>query len=173
LKTKALIAFAAFVLIAGCGKKEGEVAQEQPAQQQLTEQKQPAQTPPAVSGIPQVPGDTITTASGLKYIEMTIGTGELPNAGQLVQFHYTGWLTDGTKFDSSRDKGQPYTSPLSRLAKGVGEGLASMKIGGRRLLIIPPDLGYGPRGAGGDIPPNATLVFDVELVGLQPSGEGQ
>jgi len=181
LKTKALIAFAAFVLIAGCGKKEGEVAQEQPAQQQPaqqqpTEQKQPAQTPSVTaSGIPQVAGDTITTPSGLKYLEMTVGTGEAPQAGQVVQAHYTGWLTDGKKFDSSRDRGQPYPFPLGqgRVIKGWDEGIASMKVGGRRLLIIPSHLAYGPGGRPPYIPGNATLVFDVELVGLQQSGGGQ
>jgi peptidylprolyl isomerase len=154
----------------GC-QKEGEVAQEKPA-----EQKQPAQTPSVTaSGIPQVAGDTITTPSGLKYLEMTVGTGEAPQAWQVVQAHYTGWLTDGKKFDSSRDRGQTFAFPLGqgRVIKGWDEGIASMKVGGRRLLIIPPDLGYGPRGAGGAIPPNATLVFDVELVGLQQSGGGQ
>lgn len=128
-----------------------------------------AQPQSSTEGIPQVPGDTITTASGLKYVEMTVGTGAAPQTGQVVQAHYTGWLTDGKKFDSSRDRGQTFAFPLGqgRVIKGWDEGIASMKVGGRRLLIIPPTLGYGERGAGGVIPPNATLVFDVELVGIQ------
>jgi FKBP-type peptidyl-prolyl cis-trans isomerase len=97
-------------------------------------------------------------------------------AGQLVQAHYTGWLTNGTKFDSSRDRGQLFSFPIGRghVIKGWDEGIASMKVGGRRLLIIPSNLGYGERGTpGGPIPPNATLVFDVELVGIQPSASPQ
>ena len=133
------------------------------------EKQQMAQPQSSTEGIPQVPGDTITTASGLKYVEMTVGTGAAPQTGQVVQAHYTGWLTYGKKFDSSRDRGQTFAFPLGqgRVIKGWDEGIASMKVGGRRLLIIPPTLGYGERGAGGVIPPNATLVFDVELVGIQ------
>jgi len=117
-------------------------------------------------GIPVVPGDTVTTPSGLKYVEITAGTGNTPNAGDVIVAHYTGWLTNGTKFDSSRDRGQPFSFPLGqgRVIKGWDEGIASMKVGGRRLLIIPSALGYGERGAGGTIPPGATLVFDVELL---------
>jgi len=123
-------------------------------------------TPPAGVGITQADGDTVTTESGLKYIDMVVGDGEVPETGKQCVMHYTGWLPDGKKFDSSRDRGTPFPFPLGmgRVIKGWDEGVASMKVGGRRMLIIPPELGYGPRGAGGVIPPNATLIFDVELL---------
>lgn len=96
------------------------------------------------------------------------GDGAVATAGQNVSVHYTGWLTDGTKFDSSVDRGTPFSFPLGggRVIKGWDEGVAGMLIGEKRRLTIPPHMGYGPRGAGGVIPPNATLVFEVELLGL-------
>lgn len=111
----------------------------------------------------------VTTPSGLKYEDMKVGEGAAPAVGQRVKVHYTGWLTDGKKFDSSVDRGQPFTFALGRgmVIKGWDEGVASMKIGGKRKLFIPPELGYGARGAGGVIPPNATLVFEVELLGAE------
>ncbi len=107
-----------------------------------------------------------TTPSGLQYEDTVVGDGSSPRPGQSVQVHYTGWLEDGTKFDSSVDRGQPFVFPLGqgRVIKGWDEGVAGMKEGGKRRLTIPPDLGYGARGAGGVIPPNATLIFDVELL---------
>lgn len=110
--------------------------------------------------------DTVTTPSGLKYKEIKEGTGATPQNGQNVEVHYIGTLEDGTKFDSSRDRNQPFSFKLGmgQVIKGWDEGLSTMKVGGRRQLIIPPDLGYGARGAGGVIPPNATLIFDVELL---------
>jgi FKBP-type peptidyl-prolyl cis-trans isomerase len=111
----------------------------------------------------------VTTPSGLKYDDLTIGTGAEAKAGQTVSVHYTGWLTDGKKFDSSVDRKQPFEFPLGmgRVIKGWDEGVQGMKVGGKRKLTIPAALGYGTRGAGNVIPPNATLVFDVELLGIR------
>ncbi len=111
----------------------------------------------------------ITTASGLVYEDTVVGEGAEAKAGQFVTVHYTGWLTNGSKFDSSKDRNDPFQFPLGRghVIKGWDEGVQGMKIGGTRKLTIPADLGYGARGAGGVIPPNATLVFEVELLDLQ------
>jgi peptidylprolyl isomerase len=114
-----------------------------------------------------------TTASGLQYEDTVVGTGATPATGQTCVMHYTGWLYQdgkkGAKFDSSLDRGQPFEFPIGtgRVIKGWDEGVATMKIGGKRTLIIPPALGYGARGAGSVIPPNATLMFDVELLGVK------
>jgi FKBP-type peptidyl-prolyl cis-trans isomerase len=111
--------------------------------------------------------------SGLKYTDTTVGTGAEATKGHKVSVHYTGWLYNngakGAKFDSSLDRGQPFAFALGagQVIRGWDEGVAGMKIGGKRTLIIPPELGYGARGAGGAIPPNATLMFDVELLGVQ------
>jgi peptidylprolyl isomerase len=112
--------------------------------------------------------NVVTTPSGLKYVELKEGTGATPERGQTVEVHYVGTLEDGTQFDSSRDRGQPFKFKIGvgRVIKGWDEGLSTMKVGGRRNLIIPPELGYGSRGAGGVIPPDATLLFDVELLGV-------
>ena len=115
----------------------------------------------------------VTTPTGLRYTDEVVGTGPQPKAGQSVQVHYTGWLDQGgkkgAKFDSSRDRGQPFSFTLGQgqVIQGWDEGVASMKVGGRRTLVIPASLGYGARGAGGVIPPNATLIFDVELLGAR------
>jgi peptidylprolyl isomerase len=110
--------------------------------------------------------NVVTTPSGLKYVELKEGTGATPQTGQTVVVHYTGTLENGTKFDSSRDRNQPFSFKLGvgQVIKGWDEGLSTMKVGGRRKLTIPAELGYGARGAGGVIPPNATLIFDVELL---------
>ncbi len=109
-----------------------------------------------------------TTASGLVIDDLKEGAGAPAAAGQRVTVHYTGWLADGRKFDSSRDRDDPFVFPLGRghVIRGWDEGVAGMRVGGVRKLTIPPELGYGARGAGGVIPPNATLVFEVELLGL-------
>jgi len=109
-----------------------------------------------------------TSPSGLVVEEVVVGDGALAESGQPVKVHYTGWLTDGTKFDSSKDRGDPFVFPLGagHVIKGWDEGVEGMKVGGTRKLTIPPALGYGARGAGGVIPPNATLVFEVELLGV-------
>ncbi len=111
----------------------------------------------------------ITTSSGLVIDEITSGDGVEAQAGRTVSVHYTGWLTDGSKFDSSVDRNEPFDFPLGRgyVIRGWDEGVAGMKVGGKRKLTIPPELGYGARGAGGVIPPNATLVFEVELLGVR------
>ncbi len=116
----------------------------------------------------QTVADAITTDSGLKYVDEVVGSGDAPARGKKVRVHYTGRLTDGKKFDSSVDRGQPFEFIIGvgQVIQGWDEGVASMKVGGKRQLIIPPELGYGARGAGGAIPPNAELVFDVELLGV-------
>ena len=124
-------------------------------------------------GYPELPDDleTVTTESGLSYMDMEVGAGELPVEGDLIEAHYTGWLEeDGTKFDSSLDRGAPFTFALGigQVIAGWDQGFATMRVGGKRRLIIPPELGYGASGAGANIPPNATLVFDVELLGINP-----
>ena len=121
----------------------------------------------------QTAGKPMTTASGLQIIDTQVGTGATPKTGQTCIMHYTGWLYEngakGKKFDSSLDRGQPFEFPIGqrRVIAGWDEGVASMKVGGKRTLIIPAKLGYGERGAGSAIPPNATLIFDVELLGVK------
>ena len=123
-----------------------------------------------IAGKKTVDENLITTASGLQYVELVEGTGAQPVAGQTVVVHYTGTLTDGNKFDSSRDRNQPFSFKIGagQVIQGWDEGLATMKIGGRRKLVIPAKLGYGDRGAGGVIPGGATLIFDVELLKIVP-----
>jgi FKBP-type peptidyl-prolyl cis-trans isomerase len=141
------------ILIAGCTKKEESPVVEKDAGAL------------AVShAIPQ-PGQSVTE---LKIEDVEVGTGSEVLAGKAVTVHYTGWLTNGTKFDSSKDRGQPFTFKLGagQVIKGWEQGVAGMKVGGKRKLTIPPSLGYGANGAGDVIPPNATLVFEVELLGV-------
>lgn len=112
---------------------------------------------------------SVTTKSGLVIEDIRLGTGDEARPGRMVSVHYTGWLTDGTKFDSSKDRNQPFEFQLGmgQVIRGWDEGFTGMKVGGLRKLTIPPDMGYGAAGAGGVIPPNATLVFEVELLGVR------
>jgi peptidylprolyl isomerase len=123
---------------------------------------------PSTSSPIKVSGQPTTTPSGLQYWDIVVGTGATATPGSTVKVHYSGFLTSGQKFDSSRDRGEPFSFPLGQgqVIKGWDEGVAGMKIGGQRQLRIPPQLGYGAEGAGGVIPPNATLIFDVELLGV-------
>jgi peptidylprolyl isomerase len=128
---------------------------------------------PATASIAQTAGQTMTTPTGLQITDTKVGTGAAPKTGQICVMHYTGWLyqngAKGQKFDSSVDRGQPFEFPIGtrRVIAGWDEGVATMKVGGKRTLVIPPALGYGARGAGGVIPPNATLIFEVELLDVK------
>jgi peptidylprolyl isomerase len=130
-------------------------------------------TAPSYVAAQGAPGKMTELADGLKYTDTTVGTGAEAKAGQQVTVNYTGWLDDhgkkGRKFDSSLDRGQPFTFTLGahEVIPGWDEGVAGMKVGGKRTLVIPPALGYGATGAGGVIPPNATLIFDVALLGVK------
>jgi peptidylprolyl isomerase len=139
------------VTIPACSQKETKSGGEQPAVGQT------------------VPAGMITTPSGLAYQDLVAGSGPTPTAGKLVRVHYTGWLQNGTKFDSSLDRGQPFEFPIGagQVIPGWDEGVMTMKVGGKRKLVIPPQLGYGAAGAGSDIPPNATLTFEVILLDVQ------
>jgi FKBP-type peptidyl-prolyl cis-trans isomerase FkpA len=129
----------------------------------------------SISACNQAPATTgaiateVTMQDGLKYTDEQVGTGAVATPGKTAVVHYTGWLLDGTKFDSSRDRNQPFSFPIGagQVIKGWDEGVAGMKVGGKRTLIVPPALGYGARGAGGVIPPNATLKFEVELLDVR------
>jgi FKBP-type peptidyl-prolyl cis-trans isomerase len=136
-----------------------------PATAPKAAQKDAPKTAPKAAKAAKEPR-VVKTQSGLEYKDTVVGTGKEAKSGNVVVVHYTGWLTDKTKFDSSRDRGQPFPFGLGKgeVIKGWDEGVAGMKVGGRRELTIPPHLGYGSRGAGGVIPPNATLIFDVELL---------
>ncbi len=148
---------------------------EAPAQQS---KQQPPKTPPLPQSMATKPvinpaevAKMTKLPSGLRYEDVKIGKGAQPTSGATVVVHYTGWLMNGTKFDSSVDRGQPFEFSLGKgqVIKGWDEGLSTMKIGGKRRLVIPPSLGYGPAGSPPTIPPNSTLVFDVELLGVKPA----
>lgn len=133
----------------------------------------PAKTaPPAKHASPAAKvGKTVTLPDGLRYTDLALGKGAAPKPGQIAVVHYTGTFPDGKKFDSSRDRGTPFEFPLGRhrVIACWDEGVASMRVGGRRKLVCPPGIAYGAAGAGGVIPPNATLDFDVELLGIKPA----
>ena len=137
----------------------------------LSETK-PEAAPAAAKTSAEAPVDmskAVTTKSGLKYVDIRVGTGAMPKNGQVVTVHYTGRLADGTKFDSSVDRGQPFSFVIGtgQVIKGWDEGVATMRVGGKRRLIIPPQLGYGERGFSNIIPPNSELHFDVELLDVR------
>ena len=186
---KAIFLSAAFVLLCvvvlGCAQIATEapdtavaesIAQATPASDTVESTAQASPTPtietenktPQASDNKMSEEKIVTTPSGLKYEVLQEGSGATPENGQTVTVHYTGTLEDGSKFDSSRDRGQPFQFKvgIGQVIQGWDEGLSTMKVGERRKFIIPPDLGYGASGAGGVIPPNATLIFDVELLGI-------
>jgi len=164
------------VPLVACGGGGGEAsptptkptAQATQAQASPTSTKPTAPATQAQGGPPAVSGTPTVTDTGLQIIDIKVGTGASPLTGQTVEVHYTGWLADGTKFDSSRDRGQTFSFVLGgQVIKGWNEGVASMKVGGQRRLIIPPELGYGASGRPPVIPANAQLIFDVELISIK------
>lgn len=169
--------FLALVCTLGCGggNKPVEAVKttqnETPKTEPVKNETPTSNEKPAGPSMWKVTGDTITTASGLQYVVLIPGTGPSPKPGDIVQVHYSGWFPDGKKFDSSLDRGTPFEFPLGqkRVIAGWDEGVALMKQGGKTQFIIPGKLAYGDRGYPGVIPPNATLIFDVELLGMQPS----
>ena len=156
----------ATLLIAQAGKTPAPAAGKKSADNQPSK-TQAADKAPA--GPTKVSGQPVTTASGLKYWEIKKGSGPTAVNGKTIKVHYTGWLADGKEFDSSLDLGEPIEFVLGagKVIKGWDEGVAGMKVGGKRQLRIPPELGYGRRGAPPTIPPNATLIFDVQLVAVR------
>ena len=137
--------------------------------QHATTRKAPVSTHPATAGPTKVTGEPTKTADGLEYWDIKVGTGAVAEAGQTVNVHYTGWLTTGKKFDSSVGKAPFEVTPLGTapVIKGWNEGIVGMKVGGKRQLRIPPDLAYGADGYPGVIPPNSTLIFDVQLLSVK------
>jgi FKBP-type peptidyl-prolyl cis-trans isomerase FkpA len=165
LKSSHLI-IPALILALGCVSGTDRAADEAAQAESQTDTEAPMTE---AGGPTPVSGDTVTTESGLQYIVISSGDGPAPEPGQTVYVHYTGWFTDGGKFDSSLDRGVPFAFPLGqrRVIAGWDEGVALMRVGDKRRFIIPPDLAYGEGGHPAGIPPNSTLIFDVELVSVE------
>nr|WP_202924841.1 FKBP-type peptidyl-prolyl cis-trans isomerase [Myxacorys almedinensis] len=163
-----MLACCVVLLVAQLTNRSAAIASPLPTTEPITMVAQAADLKPIAAPTEPIEEKTpVTTDSGLQYTDLVEGTGASPTKGQKVTVHYTGTLEDGTKFDSSRDRGQPFDFKIGvgQVIKGWDEGVSSMKVGGRRQLVIPPELGYGSRGIG-PIPPNATLLFDVELLNV-------
>lgn len=163
---------AALLLLAGCGGGDADATASADGDAEPAASSAPAPADSACESLTSVPSDSMTAMDGgLRSLQLAEGQGRTAGAGDTVAVHYTGCLTDGTKFDSSRDRGQPIRFVLGtgRVIQGWDEGLQGMRAGGKRILRIPPELAYGSRG-GGPIPPNATLLFRVELMEVVPGG---
>jgi peptidylprolyl isomerase len=156
--------------LAGCSSEPRKPSEEPASRSVAPETSAATAAPePVATAAPAADPGAVTTPEGLVYTDLVLGTGAQPAAGQVVSVHYVGTFTDGKKFDSSRDRGNPFSFPLGmkKVIQGWDLGIASMKVGGKRKLVIPPELAYGSRGYPGAIPPNATLVFEVELLGVE------
>ncbi len=162
------LAALACIALAGC-QQTSTTGKTQSAMTGTAATVQPESAPATTSGASE--GEERTLPGGLKVVDLKVGNGPMAEPGHMIAMHYTGWLTDGTKFDSSLDRGTPLTFPLGadppRVIRGWEEGVKGMRVGGKRKLTIPPGLAYGARGYPGAIPPNSTLVFEVELLGFQ------
>ena len=163
------LAMVAVIALVGCQESKTSTTSTGSTTSTTTTASPAAPAPATTVGAPSTAKE-VTMPDGLKYQDMTVGDGALAESGSRVKVHYTGWLTDGTKFDSSVDRGTPFEFVIDghQVIQGWDEGVKGMRVGGKRKLTIPPALGYGEQGTGGGlIPPNATLVFDVELLGVQ------
>ena len=160
------LATLAAVALAGC--QQTGTTEKSSTASSTTTASAPSESPSATTGGAMEVQER-TLPGGLKVSDLKIGSGPMAESGRTVSVHYTGWLTDGTKFDSSLDRGRPFDFKLGagQVIRGWDEGVTGMRVHGKRRLTIPPDLGYGPQGAGGVIPPNATLVFEVELLDVK------